>query len=286
MKNKTCAHFKNRPLNSSQSGSDPVVFGSAACKRQQDLRSEHCLRCSFRLPAKAYNTAIPPEVAIRFVPGMIDLHKELFRQLHRLSNSRQGDEMKAEIERSRAVTGLSHAMVSNGELILKAHLGVAKGLDQTLSDLEALNYTAIPLVIPSCAVDAPHIRNRVWIPAYSDRARWEKFKPSAFAEKTGFDTGLSFEAVLPDADDGSGFMRRDGKLSTVTAIAGSGNNHRRRTEGFEPRKRRSIEPGVARVANGVPSRVDRIRTLGEAVDPYVVYEIGRAIMAASFLGRI
>ena len=37
------------------------------------------------------------------------------------------------------------------------------GLDQVLSDLEGAGYAAEAIVIPACAVDAPHRRDRVWI---------------------------------------------------------------------------------------------------------------------------
>jgi DNA (cytosine-5)-methyltransferase 1 len=42
---------------------------------------------------------------------------------------------------------------------------VSMGLDQVLSDLESEGYTTRPFVIPACAVDAPHRRDRVWIVA-------------------------------------------------------------------------------------------------------------------------
>ena len=40
----------------------------------------------------------------------------------------------------------------------------------------------------------------------------------------------------------------------------------------------TAEPSVGRVANGIPSRVDRIKSLGNAVVPQIVEIIGRAIM--------
>lgn len=42
---------------------------------------------------------------------------------------------------------------------------VSMGLDQVLSDLEGENYTCQAFIIPACALDAPHRRDRVWIVA-------------------------------------------------------------------------------------------------------------------------
>ncbi len=47
-----------------------------------------------------------------------------------------------------------------------------------LDDLEALGYGAVPLVIPACGVDAPHLRYRVWIVGHSDRPRWDSRQPA------------------------------------------------------------------------------------------------------------
>ncbi len=47
---------------------------------------------------------------------------------------------------------------------------ISMGLDEVLSDLEAEDYAARPFVIPACAVDAAHRRDRVWIVAYSNRS--------------------------------------------------------------------------------------------------------------------
>jgi DNA (cytosine-5)-methyltransferase 1 len=44
-------------------------------------------------------------------------------------------------------------------------------LDTVLSDLEGQGYEAQAFVIPACAKDAPHRRDRVWIVANSDQSR-------------------------------------------------------------------------------------------------------------------
>jgi len=43
-------------------------------------------------------------------------------------------------------------------------------LDQVLSDLEGSGYETQALVIPACAVDAPHRRDRVWIMAWNSNS--------------------------------------------------------------------------------------------------------------------
>ena len=40
---------------------------------------------------------------------------------------------------------------------------VSMGLDEVLSDLEGEGYAARPFIVPACAVDAPHRRDRLWI---------------------------------------------------------------------------------------------------------------------------
>ena len=46
---------------------------------------------------------------------------------------------------------------------------ISMGLDQVLSDLENEGYACRVFVIPACAVDAPHRRDRAWIMAYAPR---------------------------------------------------------------------------------------------------------------------
>jgi len=48
-----------------------------------------------------------------------DLNEKLHEQLNRLCNS-QGEELKAEIERTRAVSGIAREIVDNAKLVLEA----------------------------------------------------------------------------------------------------------------------------------------------------------------------
>lgn len=51
-----------------------------------------------------------------------DLNNHLFAQLERLGDEElAGDELKEELERSRAISDIARNVVSNGNLILQAH---------------------------------------------------------------------------------------------------------------------------------------------------------------------
>ena len=67
------------------------------------------------------------------------------------------------------------------------------GLERSLSDLESLGYQAVPFVIPACAVDAPHRRDRVWIISWDANSsngtaqckiRTENTKPSRICTRS------------------------------------------------------------------------------------------------------
>lgn len=60
-----------------------------------------------------------------------DLNNHLFAELERLSDEDlKGDDLKEEIERSRAIQQIGHAIVENAELVLKARQYVSDSLNQ------------------------------------------------------------------------------------------------------------------------------------------------------------
>lgn len=119
---------------------------------------------------------------------------------------------------------------------------VTMELDNILSDLEGIGYTAWPLVIPACAVDARHRRDRVWIVAHA-----EKLHGNERGEYR-----QSGERQVPESGISSGSERESG-LHWLP------------------------EPELGRVAHGIPHRAHRLRGLGNAIVPQVAFEIIRAI---------
>ena len=121
---------------------------------------------------------------------------------------------------------------------------LTKGMGFVLADLSSLGYDAEWDCIPASFVGAPHIRNRIFIVAYSTSGRW-----------------YTQPLLCSSAQTGNGSTNADG---SSPAVGGQG--------WWE------VEPGVARVAHGIPNAVDRIRALGDAVVPQVAEYIGRRIL--------
>ena len=116
-------------------------------------------------------------------------------------------------------------------------------LDQVCADLEGEGYEVEPIIIPACGVDAPHKRDRVWIVANA----------KSFGIQ-GHGAGVIQESPTHGRE---GLPVCEGERSKQAQ--------------WLP------EPGMDRVVNGLPNRVDRIKGLGNAIVPQVAAEIIRNI---------
>ena len=160
---------------------------------------------------------------------------------------------------------------------------VSMGLDEVLSDLEGESYAARPFIVPACAVDAPHRRDRVWIVA-RNVAYAESLHSNGSGEHS--QQGQRQEPKLGDggssddvADSNSaGLQGRQNARDTSQSRAQRDKQSARRSE--RPDGQNWLpEPAVGRVANGIPRRVDRLRGLGNAIVPQIAMRIGQTIKA-------
>ena len=147
-------------------------------------------------------------------------------------------------------------------------------LDEILFDLESIGYTCQTFVIPALAFDAPHRRNRVFVIANSEG---DKRNISAIARRS--------KKVHVD---GNGFTQSlaysNGKRLEQFKPATIANNERQPTRGFASERSGdwwSVEPSVGRVAHGISRRVDRLKSLGNAVVPQVAEFVGRCIVESN-----
>jgi DNA (cytosine-5)-methyltransferase 1 len=156
------------------------------------------------------------------------------------------------------------------------------GLDQVLSDLESEGYTAGTLVIPACAVDAPHRRDRVWIVANASgegrtsprrvQQQPERTKAISPSEAMADLSGLRIQGSEKQESNGGNRQEPRDKQSEGRSAFGAG--------GSGGPAKWLPEPPVGRVAHGIPRRVDRLKCLGNSVVPQIPELIGNAILQA------
>ena len=162
------------------------------------------------------------------------------------------------------------------------------GMGDVLGDLSALGYDAEWDSIPAAAFGAPHLRCRVFFVAHSRReCRKEGAKDAGQSEK-----GTDCSSCADNAERSSSVADADPSRRGRTYFANAHNGRVLQAGGsaravFGPSgswlssRTWHTEPEVGRVADGIPSRVDRLRCLGNAVVPQVAEWIGRRIMEAA-----
>ena len=157
---------------------------------------------------------------------------------------------------------------------------LSRGLDQVLGTLASLGYDAEWHCIPASAVGAPHIRDRMWIVAYSQSSNCGNVGKDIWKASREINT-LSNASSFSGRDD-----KPDNRQSLANPMRSGLERHRNCTVGIEKAYASfsgscwwSVEPNVGRVANGVPARSHRLKALGNAVVPQIPELIGRAIAA-------
>src|SRR3990167_9466428 len=144
-------------------------------------------------------------------------------------------------------------------------------LDQVLSDLEALGYTVGAVTIPACAVDAPHRRERLWIVAFANAIRRDgrqNHERHASPGRGWIEQGRQADVADCEQPKRRGCARTGRWIREHKETPGNGGRRTRQANGLW-----FPEPAVGRVAHGVPHRVDRLRSLGNAIVPQIAEEL-------------
>lgn len=135
-----------------------------------------------------------------------------------------------------------------------------RGLRDVITDLAEMGYDAEWELVSAAACGAPHLRERYFVLGYAN------------------DEGESDVSVNDEASRMSGLVA-DTNRSGCDGWPRHFTEENWRTQSPDGDWWAS-EPRVDRVANGIPNRMDRIRTLGNAVVPQVAEAVGRMILAS------
>ena len=168
---------------------------------------------------------------------------------------------------------------------------IAMGLDQVLHDMESEGYTTQTFVVPACSLNAPHKRDRLWIVCNLADTESEglqgldKRSPTISTERDKI-TAIGTKGSRDKNVANTKCMGRESRTSVREELAreeSHGKFNNRSTDGSAQERARSwwdVEPNVGRVAYGIPSRVDRLRGLGNAIVPQIAMQIGLSIKEA------
>jgi len=162
---------------------------------------------------------------------------------------------------------------------------VNMGLDEVLSDLEAEGYSAEPIVIPACAVDAHHRRDRVWIMGYAEHDGSPTAEVGGIANEAGYheaerqdETRQSTRASGRKNDEAMAYSERPRLEREARSECESAQLITPDVSWRGCKNRWEAEPVLGRVAHGIPDRAHRIKGLGNAIVPQVAAEILRVMM--------
>ena len=176
---------------------------------------------------------------------------------------------------------------------------VTLGLDEVLSDLERESYATRPFVVPACATDAPHRRDRLWIIGRNvadtdifnrgaiEKSRKPKRQTWGQSPSNSSSDVADTQSKRVQRHGASGQQKPHSHAREKVSLRSS-ERPRATTWNVEPPlgrvanglSRWVAEPGdIPRVSKGVPNRVQRLMGLGNAIVPKIAMRIGQTIKA-------
>lgn len=211
--------------------------------------------------------------------GQIDIITGGFPcQPYSLAGKRKGKEDERHLwpEMLRAISEIQPSWVVGENVLGLVNWSEGLVFHEVQIDLENQGYEVQPFILPACAVNAMHRRERTWFIAYND-----KFRQNSSIGKNEINTSKEREYAFNDFEQNvlhPNDTKQQGKCVTQKS--------KREFDGSDSRNYgRTIwasgisEPPICRAVNGVSRKLDenRLFALGNAIVPQVAYEIFKAI---------
>jgi DNA (cytosine-5)-methyltransferase 1 len=161
-----------------------------------------------------------------------------------------------------------------------------RGMGRVLGDLAGAGYDAEWCVLSAAQLGAPHLRRRTFIVAYPNSQQYDTSTPPRINSSPGPETSpqrVYRSLAHPDSNGRETLQQEPELLQTSESGGVFQSSHRNRAFFRRPIARWELwadEPNVGRVAHGVPSRLDRLSGIGNAVVPQVAEYIGNCVLAA------
>lgn len=159
-------------------------------------------------------------------------------------------------------------------------------LDGVFADLEGIGYACRAVVVPACAVDAPHRRDRAWLLAERDglvvhgecaRLEGHSRDDSTASRRAQPNRSTAATGVCSSLGDGN----VDGCAPRSAPAAPAGHRGPAGATAWgdfrwvlcHDGKARRVQPGLQPLGNGFPARVGRLRAYGNAIVPQVAAQV-------------
>jgi DNA (cytosine-5)-methyltransferase 1 len=170
--------------------------------------------------------------------------------------------------------------------------------DEVQTELEAEGYEVLPFLLPACAVNAPHRRDRIWFIAYSDRNGRQEFTRN-LGQKNG-EIKRKRNDIIFNAFESNGNERNAANTDSIRQeCREKGECTKRETQSNDKQFKRCskfyrtnfkmfpTQPPICSGDDGLPRELDNItfskwrqeslKAYGNAIVPQVAYQIFKSI---------
>jgi DNA (cytosine-5)-methyltransferase 1 len=214
-------------------------------------------------------------------------------QPYSLAGKRKGNEDERHLwpEMLRAIREISPRYIVGENVYGLVNWNGGLVFHEVQTDLENEGYEIQPVILPACAINAPHRRDRIWFVAYAMHNTTRQARNSNTNERSEFATlhqegqsgerqaifnnGLcNIQGISTDKDN-QGLQRSEEQRSVRESWQ---KRNKQPSRFFQPNwENFPTQSPICGGNDGISNRMDRIKGLGNAIVPQVALQIFKAI---------